>query len=267
MRNYVGMYVIFIDLLGFATAVEGLTPDEHDKLASVIRAADSNAEDDWSGPRLPRAPARLYRTYVGFQKALRQGLEDVHAMAGVSRETVTSTIFSDSAFVMFESTELLVHFAWNFMSRIYHKCIPVRGGIGSGSFSHFSLSLVSHPGGHLDAHCPFLGSGVVRAYRAESCGLKGARIFVHSSAARDLSAILIPLPEDEIKADVAHELNLLRSGWSGNELNTARQSLIFLELMGRDVPDKHREHYVRSAAAVGRMYTAITGLMIEQQNR
>jgi len=31
----------------------------------------------------------------------------------------------------------------------------------------------------------FLGTGVVRAYRAESCGLKGMRIFVHPKRAAD----------------------------------------------------------------------------------
>jgi hypothetical protein len=64
------------------------------------------------------------------------------------------------------------------MPLFYLKDIPVRMGIGRGSFSRFAFTSIMDPSGKLFTEAPFLGTSIVRAYRCQDKkpGLRRTRI-------------------------------------------------------------------------------------------
>jgi hypothetical protein len=102
-----------------------------------------------------------------------------------TRELKTFITFSDSVYVISESRNAAIVFAISMMRKAFTAHVPIRIGIGYGSFTRLAFSTVHHPSGALVAQSPFLGTAVIRAYRAERCGSPGFRIFVHPSAASE----------------------------------------------------------------------------------
>jgi hypothetical protein len=89
-----------------------------------------------------------------------------------------SIVFSDSAFVAFEHPIDALVFCHRVMRKMITGRVPVRMGVGHGSFKplRFKTDLARNITLHSSY---FLGGGVVKAHAAESSGVSGLRILLH----------------------------------------------------------------------------------------
>jgi len=92
--------------------------------------------------------------------------------------------FSDCAYLVYEKAEEVSKASSMVMDWVYGT-VPLRGGIGFGNFG-IDRTLHQADGRTVSSESSFYGSALVRAHIAESCGLKGFRIFIHSSAVDEL---------------------------------------------------------------------------------
>ena len=93
---------------------------------------------------------------------------------------ITAMLFSDCAFLNPCNSLQPALIAIDLMRKFIKTGVPVRMGIGKGTFYSFEYSMDT--GGdskRLVTKSRFLGTSVVRAAAAEKCGGKGMRIFVH----------------------------------------------------------------------------------------
>ena len=93
---------------------------------------------------------------------------------------ITAMLFSDCAFLNPGNSLQAALIATDLMRKFIEARVPVRMGIGKGTFYSFEYSMDT--GGdsrRLVTKSRFLGTAVVRAAAAEKCGGKGMRIFVH----------------------------------------------------------------------------------------
>jgi hypothetical protein len=206
-------YVAFVDVLGFAGAVEA-SPHTSELLLSELYR-ESLEESIPSEPRSPNP--RVYRTFLEFNRIITMIFRD-SVYAARLRFPIDVVQFSDSAFLSCSRIEELL-IACGF---VFHQCIradiPVRIGVGYGTWVswHFASATWSKRFFH---SAQFFGTGVVRAHAAESCKLKGLRILVHESAVQEvrkkfnrLPDWLLPVPLRETREKhTAHELNYLRA--------------------------------------------------------
>ncbi len=124
----------------------------------------------------------LSSAYFWARKSFHEGISSATDIA--TDGLVYRASFSDCAYLVYKNPKSLLRAINIAMSR-FSGAVPVRGGVGMGNFGlgkniHISDSNSS------STEASFYGSSIVRAHQAESCGLKGFRIFVHSSAARIL---------------------------------------------------------------------------------
>jgi hypothetical protein len=168
-------FAIFFDMLGTSDAMTSL-PDDH-----VFN-------DD----------THIVLNRSQFQESLRL----TASMLG--KQLIFCASFSDCGYLIIESPMEVLHAVRRAMYFFY---VPVRGGIG---FGNFGLGGTTHTwNGHTAiSESNFFGSALVRAHRAESCGLKGLRTFVHESAAPALGAAFVNsypgvavFPEDTADTD------------------------------------------------------------------
>lgn len=165
------MWAVFIDIMGFAEAVEGLTEAEHFELSLGIQSE----RPDLHRPSSPATSLVLSR-YYHFHRLL-------HAYCAFQHEHIHSVIeFSDSAYVIFTEGYAAELLAVELMRELIKDEVPVRMGIGVGTFARMTFATYSDPRGLLTASSPFIGTSVIRAYRAQSCSAPGFRIFLHPSA-------------------------------------------------------------------------------------
>lgn len=162
-------YALFVDMLG--TSCEML-----------------RLPDDYAFSNDPVSPHRWKR------RGLRDALKWASEAAGDS--LLLTAAFSDCGYIVTGSPLAILHAARSVMWHATHYA-PLRGGIG---FGNFAVDETVHQWGGTAARTQarFYGSAIVRAHRAESCGYKGIRVFVHNSAATPLrKAIDIDVfPED-----------------------------------------------------------------------
>jgi hypothetical protein len=237
------VYVVFLDLLGFASAVTSLNPEEEASLLAVLeQSAQIDGYEHLESPALRYGGARvqhLFHVYSKFRKKARDAtkyiaqcaaLRSTHVWKESGRTAGPSTwempgedgkyrsiVFSDSIFLAFNDVEALLVAASQFLVGLLNEGIPVRGGLAAGSFAAFDWGFSASPDGSFRALSPFLGSGVVRAYYAESRGPEGLRLIIHPSAAAAVTHLVpggvIPLPDEQTSLSASHELNLLWWPW------------------------------------------------------
>ena len=251
MHNSGQWFVAFLDILGFAACINELPSELDEKVEQIFSAR----VDDYLIPlKLDPQLQRIRGIYREFHECLEKTFNSWRAISELAGSPLILIDFSDSCFILSKSTEILIEFVRSFMSNMYVKCIPVRGGIGYGSFAFdcFTQKILSSE--RYNISCRFLGSGIVRAYYAESCGLKGLRVFMHSSSTQAFKpGDIIPLPEDEATPQVTHELNLIPAGFLEYfETNFGH----FLKQMALRAPSRVQEHYFRTARAIERMLAA-----------
>jgi len=242
------MYVAFVDILGFGSAIEELNLREHQQLRRALETG-----------RLPASskPGWVYRRYADFREEFArqlQGAEEFGKLLKLRKGPI-AILFSDSAFFASSHPAQTLTFAEGLVTMLYYQHVPVRAGIGAGSFSLVDVSLNSRVGG-AQATAAFLGSAVVRAYRAESSGVKGLRVLVHPSACQGLHALrgvqLEPLPVHETTIHATHEVNLVHGG-TGLAESLPHEVFKLLTDMEQQVPENVRDHYSATRAAIHRM--------------
>jgi len=115
----------------------------------------------------------------------------------------------------------------------------------------------------------FLGTGVIRAHQAESCGLKGLRIFIHPDSEMnedwqsEMCEVEVDPPQsNRIERRVTHELNYIEHhpDFKPDGPQTTDESYIELvagvtKVMNRS-PVQEKLHYHQTFAALSRMRDA-----------
>jgi len=157
-------------MLGFAALTEA-NPIDLRMLQARNRLFSLTLDDFEIGAVNP-----LTEAFSGFHQSLKSAI----TMAEM-KHLLTAITFSDSVFVAINYLFEAASFAVNFAQSMISQRIPVRMGIAFGSFAalRFRSDVSADSGDHA---AQFLGTAVVRAYKAEQrCGVKGMRIFLHPS--------------------------------------------------------------------------------------
>ena len=249
--------VVFADMLGFAALTEA-HPIDLRMLRASTRPGSLDLESILGKPKNP-----LTEAFSSFHLHIKWAI----IMAEMSH-AVTAISFSDSVFFATTSLVAAASFAANLAHSMLSSRVPVRIGIASGSFAalRFRSDVSTDSGDHA---AQFLGTAVVRAYRAEKCGIKGMRVLVHpsmepllvkgslddppsaSGGARRFRFLDVPSAELTNTAQVRYELDY----W---DLATTkeREAWHALQDMWEVAPDFARQHYQATAGAINRMRVA-----------
>jgi hypothetical protein len=203
-----GRFVLFVDVLGFADLVE---EDEelHIQWAATLSYMRASMRS--------RAGTALQKLFDSFHRAIRDTLAE-------QQVPPPAIVFSDSAFISESTLMRTLEIARALMRRLVEGEVPARMGLGYGGFTaaRFSTETEGMRTNHISE---FYGTAVVRAHRAESCGVIGMRILIHPSVivrieesrkpAMPVSHKPVPLPwtvslpTAAPKYGVTHELNYL----------------------------------------------------------
>jgi hypothetical protein len=193
-------FALFVDMLGFAELVDA----EGDELSSLSPI--------FTGDELysPTAADNLlgYR-FINFHRCLngaRTSLQDIGAG--------TAIVFSDSAFFRINTLEEAISVARSLMYSLVTNQVPARMGLAQGSFRF--LRFLTDVSAQVSFHMSqFLGTGVVRAYKAETSGVPGLRILLHPNLEPRLdkeAMHIVPVGRlDGLKLDVQSEINYLEA--------------------------------------------------------
>jgi hypothetical protein len=247
--------VVFADMLGFATLTERYPVDVR-MLMMHDRPLGWNMDAIFSEPKNP-----LTEAFSRFHYALKWAIDLVSM-----RNPVTAITFSDSVFLATEHFQEAAEFAANFAESMMSGKVPVRMGIAYGSFAALKFrSTVTADGS--DHASQFLGTAVVRAYRAERCGIKGMRILLHPSVepllndpnhtphpagvSKSIRTLACPVAEwshPHNRAKVRIELNY----WDLPKGKEAAAWRGFQEMWDA-TPEEETAHYQATAEAIHRM--------------
>jgi hypothetical protein len=144
--------------------------------------------------------------------------------------------------------------------------VPARMGIGRGTFR--GLRLTTDISDEVRRHSSqFLGTGVIRAHQAESCGLKGLRIFIHPDSEMkedwpgDLCEVMDDTPQPKMQSPVTHELNYIdhdpdftpRPGGAQTTDEAYDELVTAVTEMMNASPERTRAQYQQTFAALARM--------------
>ncbi len=172
-------------------------------------------------------------------------------------------LFSDCAFLEFGNSIRAALAATALMRGFVKAKVPVRMGIGRGTFYPLKFS-TEISGATVVARSLFVGTAVVYAHAAEQCGGKGIRIFVHPSVSGE-----IPLIQQRIKVialgkpyrNASWELDYLPDRRPANDrhLEEAADRELFeavAEMKDPAAPMRVRRQYVETLKALNRMRQA-----------
>lgn len=182
---------------------------------------------------------------------------------------VSAQVFSDCAYIDVTTSLRALHVAADFMRASILLDVPVRVGLGRGTYYSFKYS-VENTGTDVVTKALFAGTAVVNAYSAERCGGKGCRIFVHPSVESDLDTSrsdnpLVPLPHElkgGIKSEVCYlpqEVHVYEMDSRENRKRTVDQDLLLIrhvrQMMQQSEPmdDTVRLQYAETFSAIDRM--------------
>jgi hypothetical protein len=208
-------------------------------------------------------PDPLTRTFAAFHRTL-----DIRISELINADPLQSIVFSDSAFVVFRDLNTAIYFAQSFMRDLISFRVPVRMGIGRGTFR--GLRLTTDISDEVRRHSSqFLGTGVIRAHEAESCGLKGLRIFIHPDVEMaedwpgDFCEVPDATPQLKMARPVTRELNYCehdpdftpRPGAQTLEEADTELAAAVTEMM-LAAPEGARIQYSQTLAALTRMRDA-----------
>ena len=252
--------VIFLDILGFA------------KL-TLENELDIEAIKDNSGPihiqmgkifSGRNTPNKLTEAFSSFHRTLESGLSLARLQC-----YFTSITFSDSAFIWTNNLNDAVSVINNLMCGFLRYGVPVRAGIALGTFEaiRFKSDIMPDSGEHA-SH--FLGTGVVRACQAESCGIKGMRILVHPSIEKLVERIpknkLLLQDCDYSEMDNSIGIKKEINYWDYNTTDEKSTWKMF-QKMWKEAPEKSKKHYEATANAIQKMRIAKGHPLIKNLNK
>jgi hypothetical protein len=192
-------FVLFVDMLGFAALVEE-QGELLDELSPVFTGAELYS---------PASSESLlgYR-FINFHRCLNEARLDLQKLGAG-----TEVVFSDCAFFRIDAIADAIEVARQLMFRLVDSGVPARMGIAQGSFR--MLRVTTDTSQQVSFHMSqFLGTGIVRAYQTERCGLSGLRILLHPNLIPNLdkeALRIIPVPRSDkaLKLDVQFEVNYM----------------------------------------------------------
>lgn len=238
--------VMFFDILGFANL-------------TLENKLDIEAIKDNEGPLLKQfdrifsTPNKLTEVFSSFHRTLNGGL-----MLARLQCHFTSITFSDSAFIVTQNLNDAVSIINNLMCGFLKYGVPIRAGIASGTFEaiRFKSDIMPDSGEHA-SH--FLGTGVVQACQAESCGINGMRILVHPSIEQlyakmsTNNLLLQDCDHSEIKNSIGvkKEINY----WDYNSTDE-KDAWRRFQKMWKEAPEESKKHYEATANAIQKMRMA-----------
>lgn len=251
--------VVYADILGFSALVLSM-PSSIDRLDGSYHSAMSRAQlrKSIKEERLDQ----LERTFVVFHRTL-----DLRVSELVNVDPLQSIVFSDCAYVVFRDPNMATYFAQAFMRDLISFRVPARMGIGRGTFR--GLRFATDTSEVTRHSSQFLGTGVIRAHQAESCGLEGLRIFIHtdSEMKEDWPGDLCIVADETTQKTappVTLELNYLEhypdftptpEGAQTTDEAYGEIVTAVTEMMGAS-PEGERAHYRRTLDALARMRDA-----------
>ena len=250
---------VYADILGFAQLVTSHN-SLIDSLDGFSHSASSEAELREELAEWNEDP--LTRTFTAFHRTLGLQLNVL-----VNADPLQSIVFSDSAFVAFRDNNTALYFAQHWMRTLLSFKIPVRMGIGTGSFR--VLRLMTDVADEVRMHSSqYLGTAVIQAHQAESCGLKGMRIFIHPDATvtGEWEGHFCDVREDmsSLTTKVRRELNyfdyvpeFVLSPEQREDAESERNKLVqTVTAMMQHAPRKERQQYEDTLHALARMREA-----------
>lgn len=176
---------------------------------------------------------------------------------------VRAMLFSDCAFLELGTSLLAALTAAELTRAFIREKVPVRMGIGRGTFYpfYFSTELTDSS---VISRSRFIGTAVVRAHAAEQCGGKGLRILVHPSLQEELSTFqhrIRPLPLMNMYANAKWELDFLYEQRPAAEKPSAEENDRELfravgEMRHKTMPPEVLFHYSETISAMNRMRQA-----------
>lgn len=210
------MFVFFLDLLGFASAVSQLSEQDEQALLQGIQSSGASGRPIQIELASQRAQ-KLFDNYKLFreraQLRIRKLESDVAEDSTQPLASVRTVVFSDSLFIACENLGALVIAGTHlYTDLLLAGPVACRGGLARGAFVAPDWTIRAGEGKRFHAEAPFLGSGVVNAYYAESKSGMGPRLLIHDSALPDVRNLAgtaaIDLEVAEQTTDVHAELNL-----------------------------------------------------------
>jgi hypothetical protein len=228
-------FILFADMLGFAALVEE-EGDELNELNPIFTGVELYSPS-------PSQSLLGYR-FINFHRCLNQARMRLQEMGAG-----TAIVFSDSAFFRIETLGNAIQLARTLMFELVTSEIPVRMGLARGSYR--MLRFLTDSSAHVSFHMSqFLGTGIVRAYQTENCGIPGLRILLHP----DLEPLLneqafgiVPVSQVEnMRLNVQSEVNYLGAVGQGSK---DRIPFDCLQSMKDDTDERFRYHYVETLKA------------------
>ena len=191
-------FILFVDMLGFADLVEqeGEELNELNPIFTGVELYSPSPADSLLGYR-----------FINFHRCLngaRVRLQEMGAGTGI--------VFSDSAFFRTETLENAIDLARTMMFELVTSEVPVRMGLARGSYR--MLRFLTDSSAQVSFHMSqFLGTGVVRAYKTETCGVPGLRILLHPALNplldKEKQRIVAVRPAEKMRLNVEWEVNYL----------------------------------------------------------
>jgi hypothetical protein len=163
-------------------------------------------------------------------------------------------LFSDCAFLEFGNPIMMARMAPKLMRDFILNKVPVRMGIGKGTFYPFKFS-TDITDSTIVTRSLFMGTAVVRANRAERCGGKGMRIFVHPSVEAEFvsknMALVKPFEGSKAELDFLHEARPAQQKPSAEEDDHKLFDAVVE--MKEAAPESEQNHYLETLEAMNRM--------------
>lgn len=180
--------LLFVDILGFAAITNQYQ----------VRVQEWRDEaSGFSGASTTEMPNRLNRFNTVMDKCV---------IEQTINGGVQAMLFSDCAFLVFDTSLRAALIAADLMRSFILNGVPVRMGLGKGTFYNIEHSTSTNVGSVTVSKSRFIGTAVVRAHGAERCGGKGMRIFLDASLDDDLpivrqriKTIALPKPLKDVK--------------------------------------------------------------------
>ena len=186
--------LIFVDILGFAAITNQYrvrVQEWHDEASGFSGASTTEMQN-----RLNRFNTALDKCVI--EQSINGGIQ--------------AMLFSDCAFLVFDTSLRAAIVAADLMRSFILKGVPVRMGLGKGTFYNIEHSTSTNVGNVTVSKSRFVGTAVVLAHAAEQCGGKGMRIFLDASLDDDLPCVrqrIKTIPFSKPLNDVKWELDFL----------------------------------------------------------
>lgn len=228
--------LLFVDMLGAAALTE-----------KFPRRVDDSGPDHAGFHRTWTTDAS--NQFNRFARVL-----DVAVQESQYYHPLRAMLFSDCAFLELGNSIMMAMMAPKLMRDFILNKVPVRMGIGKGTFYPFKFS-TDIIGSTIVTRSLFMGTAVVRAHSAEQCGGKGMRIFVHPSAEAEFLSknLVIPKPYENSRAelDFLNETRPAQRKPSAEEDD--RKLFDAVVEMKEAAPENVQNQYLDTLAAMNRM--------------